>query len=87
MRVALGDQDLFVRRAAIRSLGELGDEQAIPALIEALGDKDFFVAIAANAAIWNLTHHECGVKDGLSADDLKRIGQEAREWWDSREEE
>ena len=41
------DDDTFVRRVAARSIGKLDAWHSIPALIETLGDKEYFVAIAA----------------------------------------
>jgi HEAT repeats len=81
IRVMREDSDVFVRRAAARSLGELGVRDAVPALIGVLGDKDFFVAISANQAILNITRHDCGLKDGMTPSDMKRIVEDARQWW------
>jgi hypothetical protein len=79
--VAKADRDLFVRRAAARSLGDLGDRRAVPVLIELLGDKEFFVAVSANEAIKRITGHDCGIKDGLSLEGRKKILDDARTWW------
>ena len=49
------DKDYFVRRAAARSLGELGFEEAVPALIEAADDEEEFVAISSKKALRAIT--------------------------------
>jgi HEAT repeat protein len=46
---ALGDEDIDVRRAACRALGEIGDRQAVPPLIQAL--RDWNVRAAACEAL------------------------------------
>jgi HEAT repeat protein len=46
----LGDNDLFVRVAALRALGEIGDPSAMPALERALDDENVMVRRAAQRA-------------------------------------
>src|SRR5204863_8379671 len=48
---ALQDESQFVRMAAARSLGRLGDKKAVPALLEALSDPMFMVR---QNAMWAL---------------------------------
>jgi HEAT repeat protein len=48
---ALGDEDIDVRRAACRALGEIGDRQAVPPLIQALRDWSSYVRVAACEAL------------------------------------
>ena len=76
------DKDTFVRRAAARSLGELDAWNAVPALIETLGAKEYFVAITAHKAILKVTGFDSGYRDGLSRTELRRVLSKAREWWD-----
>jgi HEAT repeat protein len=47
----LGDEDLFVRVAALRALGDIGDEAAIPALQTATEDNSVLARIAATNAL------------------------------------
>jgi HEAT repeat protein len=49
----LGDWDEYVRRAACRALGQIGDPQALPHLIQALEDEDedAYVRRAAREAV------------------------------------
>jgi vesicle coat complex subunit len=48
---AMQDRVLYVREAAIRSLGEIGDIGAIPYLITALEDRSFVIRINAVRAL------------------------------------
>ncbi len=48
---ALTDRTLYVREAAIRSLGEIGNPKAAPYLIPALNDRSFAIKISAIKAI------------------------------------
>ncbi len=47
----LGDNDLFVCIAALRALGEIGDDSALPALERAAADEKLLVRIVAKAAL------------------------------------
>jgi HEAT repeat protein len=48
---ALGDRDWYVRVAACRALGQIGDPQALQHLIQALEDEDEDVRRAARKAV------------------------------------
>jgi HEAT repeat protein len=48
---ALGDDDLSVREAACRALGDIGDPQAVPHLVQSLADTDRRVVKAACEAL------------------------------------
>jgi hypothetical protein len=48
---ALNDKTLYVREAAIQSLGEIGSRKAVPYLISALSDKSFAIRISAIKAL------------------------------------
>lgn len=48
---ALDDKILYVREAAIQSLGEIGSRKAVPYLISALSDKSFAIRISAIKAL------------------------------------
>jgi HEAT repeat protein len=47
----LGDGDLFVRVAALRALGEIGDPSAIPTLEGVVADESLLVRIVAQGAL------------------------------------
>jgi HEAT repeat protein len=47
----LHEEDPPIRRLAIRLLGEIGDLAALPALLDALGDEEEDVSVAARQAI------------------------------------
>ncbi|GER93042.1 hypothetical protein A45J_0773 [hot springs metagenome] len=48
---ALNDKTLYVKEAAIQSLGEIGDRRAVPYLVLALSDKSFAIRISAIKAL------------------------------------
>jgi len=48
---ALTDKTLYVREAAIHSLGEIGNSKAVPYLISALSDKSFAIRMSAINAL------------------------------------
>lgn len=49
--LALSDRTLYIREAAIQSLGEIGSRNAVPYLISALSDKSFAVRMSAINAL------------------------------------
>ncbi|MHC4470961.1 MAG: HEAT repeat domain-containing protein [Planctomycetota bacterium] len=85
VKVLKGDRDTFVRRAAARSLASLHAISAVPDLIETLGDREYFVAVAAGKALFDLTRHEFGYKDGLSRDQVEKLVESAKAWWKKNE--
>lgn len=48
---ALGDSVLYIREAAIQSLGEIGDARAVPYLVPSLQDKSFAIKHSAIRAL------------------------------------
>ncbi|MDA8214663.1 MAG: HEAT repeat domain-containing protein [Nitrospiraceae bacterium] len=48
---ALTDKTLYVREAAMQSLGNIGDRKAVPYLISALSDKSFAIRMSAIKAL------------------------------------
>jgi len=81
IRVLEKDKDYFVRRAAARSLGDMNAWVAVPALIDTLGDKEFFVAIAAHQAVKNITGQDFGFKENMSKNEVRKVINKARDWW------
>ncbi len=86
-KVLAGDKDMFVRRAAARSLGELDAWVAVPTLIDTLTDKDIFVAIMASKALESITGQSFGFKEGLSRSELRKVVGRAKKWWNEHEQE
>lgn len=58
--VLVRDESPNVRRAAAVLLGKLGDRSAIVALIEAVGDPEYRVSLAAAAALQQITQQDFG---------------------------
>jgi HEAT repeat protein len=82
VKVLRTDRDTFVRRAAARSLGEIGDREAAPALIEAVGDREFFVAVTAYRALTAISGQDFGFQEGLSAAEIEQVIERAKAWWE-----
>jgi hypothetical protein len=81
-KVLEDDKDMFVRRAAARSLGELDAWVAVPTLIDTLQDKDIFVAIMASKALETITGQNFGFKEGLGKSELRKVVGKANKWWE-----
>ncbi len=84
-QVLADDKDMFVRRAAARSLGELDAWVAIPTLIDTLQDKDVFVAIMAGKALDSITGQSFGFKEGLSKSELRKVVSKSKKWWEEHQ--
>ncbi len=70
---ALGDQDEDVREAAAEALGKIGPD-AVPALIQALQDKESWVRMRASGALETITGQDFG-------EDADRWLQ----WWEEQQ--
>ena len=78
LRKVVGDRDLGVREAAIRSLGQLRAKEALPDLLKALEDKHWAVRAAAIRALGRLAMKEAvgplirrlGEEEGRLVDDI-----------------
>lgn len=81
------DRDVFVRRAAIRSLGDLNAWRAVPVLIDCLEDKELFVTTTASDALEKITGQDFGLKEGLSRSEVRRVVQKAKDWWEEHKNE
>jgi len=55
---ALADRDLFVRVAALRALGEIGDSSALAALERAAADENLMIRTVAKRALDRLRARE-----------------------------
>ena len=58
---------------------------AVPKLIDTLGDKEFFVAIAAHQALKNITGQDFGFKENMSRNEVRKVQSRARDWWKDHE--
>ncbi|MHC4859522.1 MAG: HEAT repeat domain-containing protein, partial [Planctomycetota bacterium] len=84
-KVLAKDDDTFVRRVAARSIGKLNAWKSVPALIEILGESEYFVAVAAKQALEKITGRDFGYRENLSKTERKRVVQKARDWWKKHE--
>ena len=55
---SLNDKILYIREAAIQSLGNIGNKKAVPYLIAALNDKNFAIKMSAIQAIGKIGDEE-----------------------------
>ena len=82
----LDDNDLFVRLATARVLGDLGNTSAVPALIDALEDSEPSVRETAVLSLRRLTKREFGFDPSARAADRERRIREWRKWWERSDE-
>lgn len=78
----LDDNDLFVRLAAARVLGDLGNTSAVPELIDALEDSEPSVRETALLSLRRLTHREFGFDPSAREAERERRIREWRKWWE-----
>jgi len=82
----VSDKHFLVRRACARSLNMLKAWYAVPALIDALEDKEAYVAQQANFALRNITGQDFQVTQEQSSSERKRRAKKARKWWDDNQD-
>ena len=75
-------RDFYVRLGAATALGQLQATDAMPNLIDALGDTDELVRTAANEAILKITKQDFGFAGGEVADKRRQVQDRIRDWWD-----
>lgn len=51
---AMNDRTLYIREAAIQSLGDIGNKKALPYLISVLADKNFAIRISAIRSLYKI---------------------------------
>jgi len=85
-RALVGDDHFLVRRACARSLNMLKAWYATPALIDALEDKEAYVAQQANFALRSITGEDFQVTQDQSLSERKRRAKKARKWWDDNKD-
>jgi hypothetical protein len=84
-RALLADQHFLVRRACARSLGTLKAWNSTPMLIQALQDKEAYVAQQASYALQSITAEDWGVTQDQALGERKRRAREAARWWEKNE--
>jgi hypothetical protein len=80
-------KDYYVRLGAATALGELKAVDAVPALIEALEDRDDLVRTAADESLRAITEQDFGYSAALPANERRRIQGQWKKWWKTGEEE
>lgn len=83
----LHDDDIFVRMATARVLGELRAFAAIPALIEALDDEEASVREQAMVSLRSLSGRNFKFDPNANESDRKRRVQAWKDWWKRAAEE
>jgi hypothetical protein len=82
----VNDKHFLVRRACARSLNMLKAWYATPALVDALEDKEAYVAQQANFALRSITGEDFQVTQDQSLSERKRRAKKARKWWDQNKD-
>lgn len=78
--------DAYARVGAAVALARLTSCNAVPGLIDALGDKDDLVRHAAHQALIRITRHgQLRYLSGLSANERIRLQKAWRAWWEANE--
>ena len=85
-QVLVSDGNMLVRRAGASGLGEIRAWYGVPALIQALEDKEPYVAQRANFAIQAITGQDFGVTVEHSTRDRKTRATAATKWWDKNKD-
>lgn len=78
-------KDYYTRLGAASALGELKSCDAVPALIEAIDDKDELVRVAAGEAIATIRGEPTRQLVGLSAKDRRAVRDDLAKWWREHE--
>ncbi len=77
----LEDPDIFVRMATARVLGDIGSEEAIPGLVDALEDEELPVREAANLALCTITGQDLRFEPNAPPAERERRVKAWRDWW------
>ncbi|MCB9825738.1 MAG: HEAT repeat domain-containing protein [Planctomycetes bacterium] len=85
IQVLTTHDDEFPRAGAAGALGMIRAADAVPALIEALLDKDELVQAAAGDAVEKITEQRFDFASGLALRERKNIQRAMRKWWKDNE--
>ncbi|MDF1699995.1 MAG: HEAT repeat domain-containing protein [Planctomycetota bacterium] len=80
-------KDFYARLGAATALGEIQSVESVPALIEALNDRDDLVRTAASEALHRITGQDFNFVSGLTKNERIRIQKKWRAWWKDHETE
>jgi uncharacterized membrane protein len=80
------DTNVMVRRSAASGLGELKAWNGVPVLVQALEDKEAYVAQRANFAIQAITGQDFGVTIEQTVRERKGRATNATKWWDKNKD-
>lgn len=78
-------KDFYARLGAATALGEIQAVAAVPALIEALNDRDDLVRTTASEALHRITGQDFNFVSGLTKNERIRIQKKWRAWWKDHE--
>lgn len=85
MVVLAKHKDFYARLGAATALGTLQAVDAVPALIDALGDKDELVRTAANEALIAITGEDMSFAADMSRNERQRVQRKYRTWFKENE--
>lgn len=86
VKVMLDDDNVMVRRAGASGLGDVKAWNAVPNLIQALEDKEAYVAQKANFSLQAITGQDFGVTMDHSLRDRKSKAAAATRWWEKNKD-
>jgi HEAT repeat protein len=78
-------RDYFTRQGAALTLGEIQAADAVPALMDALEDKDDTVQAASNEALTQITQQDFKFSLVLTKKEKKQIKEQWNKWWKENE--
>lgn len=78
-------RDFYARLGAATALGEIPALDGVPALIEALGDRDELVRTAADDSLRKITGEDFNFSSSLPKNDRSRIQRRWRQYWKDNE--
>jgi hypothetical protein len=85
-KLVVEDPNVLVRNVAARGLGEFKAWNAVPMLIQALEDRESWVAQKSNFALQAVTGQDFGVLIDHSPAERKKRGQTALKWWEKNKD-
>ncbi len=83
------DKDVLVRRACVRSLGQIKAYDAVPSLVEVMMDPEEYVAKVAAGVLRDMIGAEFdkfGWKQGQPRAERRRVVDRAKRWWEENHE-
>ncbi len=85
VKVLKDHKDFYARLGAATALGGIESVDAVPALIDALNDRDDLVRTAANEALVGITQTDFNFSSHLGRNERQRVQRSFRNWFKTNE--